>query len=491
MLKPLTRPKFLSQKLQFDFSGKKVFWRRGYTFIKALPVSFFKFLLPMSLLKDNLYFKIGAIVFIALLLLIPTVMIQSLVQEREQYQSEAVHEVSSKWGEEQTISGPFLQIPYRRFVREKQNDSVQKVVEVRDHIYVLPEQLAVNGTLKPEARHRGIYEVVLYETDLKIEGRFGNLAIADLEIPRENILFDKAHLVVGISDMRGIEKETPLRWNGQQLDFNPGTVTDDVVASGVSVPLNLHADSAGNTFSFSLALKGSQYLHFLPVGKVTDVRLSSGWANPKFNGAFLPDSKTVSEKGFNAHWNVLHLNRNYPQVWVGAQPEIAASAFGVDLLLPVDRYQKTYRTVHYAILFIGFTFLTFFFIEMLNRVFIHPVQYILVGIALVVFYTLLLSLSEHIGFNTAFIISALATLLLITGYVRAILKSMRLALVVSGILLLLYAFIFIIIQLQDYALLFGSIGLFVVLAIVMYLSRKIDWYGLGGRKEETAPPKTP
>lgn len=446
----------------------------------------------MSLLKDNLYFKIGAIVFIALLLLIPTVMIQSLIQERESYQSEAVHEVSSKWGEQQTVSGPFLEIPYRRFVRELQADSTQKIVEVREHIYVLPEQLSITGAMKPEARHRGIYEVVLYETALQVKGRFGTLPLTELEIPRENILFDKAHLVVGISDMRGIEKETPLRWNGQPFDFNPGTVTDDVVASGVSVPLPVKADSSSNEFSFSLALKGSQYLHFLPVGKVTDVRIASDWANPKFNGSFLPDEKTVSEKGFDAHWNVLHLNRNYPQVWVGPQPEIQNSAFGVDLLLPVDRYQKTYRTVHYAILFIGFTFLTFFFIEMLNRVFIHPVQYILVGIALVVFYTLLLSLSEHIGFNTAFVISALATLVLVTGYVRAILKSMRLALVVSGILLLLYAFIFIIIQLQDYALLFGSIGLFVVLAVVMYLSRQIDWYGLGGKaKEAVSVPENP
>jgi inner membrane protein len=443
----------------------------------------------MSWIKTNLYFKIGAIVFIALLLLIPTAMIQSLIQERENYQSDAVHEVSSKWGEEQTITGPILEIPYKRYVRETSgNDTTQRVVEVRDHIYVLPEQLSVTGTLKPEARHRGIYEVVLYESGIQVQGRFGNLPLSELDIPREYIQFDKAHLIVGISDMRGIEKEIAVQWNGQRADFNPGVVTEDVVASGVNVSVSLRADSSTNSFSFNLDLKGSQFLHFVPVGKVTDIRLQSNWANPSFSGSFLPDEKTVSETGFNARWNVLHLNRNYPQVWTGQQEGLAESAFGVNLLLPVDRYQKTYRTVHYAILFIAFTFLTFFFIEVLNRVFIHPVQYILVGIALIVFYTLLLSLSEHIGFNASFILSALATLVLVTGYVRAILRSMRLALVVSGILLLLYAFIFVIIQLQDYALLLGSIGLFIILAVVMYFSRKIDWYGLSlGAKEPKAP----
>ncbi len=444
----------------------------------------------MAFLKNNIYLKIAGIVLIAMLLLVPTEMIQSLVGEREAHQSEAVHEVSSKWGEEQTLSGPILEIPYRRFVRETTNDSARReqIVEVREHIYILPEQLNIVGSLRPEARHRGIYEVVLYESEIQVSGRFGTLPISELDVARENILFDKAHLIIGISDMRGIEKEIALLWNGRRTEFNPGVVTEEVVRSGVNVPLQiLPNDSAANSFSFSISLKGSQYLNFVPLGRVTDVRLKSNWANPSFSGAFLPDSKQVSGAGFSARWNVLHLNRNFPQMWTGQQSGVAESAFGVNLLLPVDRYQKAYRTVHYAILFIGFTFLTFFFIEILNRRFIHPVQYILVGIALVVFYTLLLSISEHLGFNTSFIISALATLVLVAGYVRAILGSARLAGVVSGILLLLYAFIFTIIQLQDYALLFGSIGLFIILAVVMYFSRKIDWYGLSLRGKEEAP----
>jgi inner membrane protein len=252
-----------------------------------------------------------------------------------------------------------------------------------------------------------------------------------------------------------------------------------VVESGMNASLksNLN-DSLQYDFKLKLELKGSQLLYFTPVGKITDITISSPWENPSFKGAFLPDAREVNEKGFKANWNVLHLNRNYPQTWIGSHYSLAESAFGIDLLLPVDSYQKSYRSIQYAILFIGFTFLVFFFIEVLNKLFIHPVQYILVGVALVVFYTLLLSISEHIKYNTAFIISAIATLALIGGYVRAILKSGKLSMLIVGILSILYAFIFVIIQLQDYALLIGSIGLFVILGLLMYFSRKIDWYGL-------------
>jgi inner membrane protein len=214
------------------------------------------------------------------------------------------------------------------------------------------------------------------------------------------------------------------------------------------------------------------------MGKVTDINMNSNWSNPSFNGAFLPDTHKVDHNGFVANWNVLHLNRNFPQIWTSSHQTIEGSAFGVDLLLPVDNYQKSYRAIRYAILFIGFTFLVFFFIEVLNKIFIHPVQYILVGIALIVFYTLLLAISEHIRFNYAFVLSAVATLLLIGGYIRAILKSWKLTGLITGILSVLYSFIFVIIQLQDYALLIGSIGVFIILALTMYFSRKIDWYNL-------------
>ena len=270
-----------------------------------------------------------------------------------------------------------------------------------------------------------------------------------------------------------------MTWNKETISFNPGVSSNDVVGSGINALLSLDQnDSSSYNFSLNLDLKGSQLLYFTPVGKITDINLSSEWSNPSFNGAFLPDKREVSEKGFTANWNVLHLNRNYPQIWTSNRHSISNSSFGIDLLLPIDNYQKSYRSIRYAILFIGFTFLVFFFIEILNKVFIHPIQYILVGVALIVFYTLLLSISEHLKYNIAFIVSAIATLILIVGYVQAILKSGKLTILISGILTILYSFIFVIIQLQDYALLIGSIGIFIILGLVMYFSRKIDWYNL-------------
>lgn len=434
----------------------------------------------MNNLKYNLLFKTALIVIIALLLLIPSSMIEELIYERENTQLGAVIEVSSKWGTQQTLTGPILTIPYLRFINQYSiKDSSEKIVQIKEHIHILPDVLNIKGTIHPEKRYRGIYEVVVYNSSISFSGTFNKLDFKSYDIPFDNIMFDKAFVSIGINDLHGIEKQIDLSWNEETISFNPGTVTNDIFHSGINAEINIHLkEETSYNFSFVLDLKGSQLLHFIPVGKVTDLQLESGWRNPSFNGAFLPDSRVINENGFKAHWNILHLNRNFPQTWTENKYSLQSSAFGVDLLLPVDNYQKSTRTIKYAILFIALTFMVFFFVEILNKIFIHPIQYILVGFALIVFFSLLLALSEHLKFNYAFILSAFSTLLLITGYVKAILKSNNLTFLISGILLILYSFIFVIIQLQDYALLIGSIGLFIILGIVMYFSRKIDWYDI-------------
>ncbi|MDO6438759.1 cell envelope integrity protein CreD [Cyclobacterium sp. 1_MG-2023] len=434
----------------------------------------------MKNLKTNIYFKVTTITIIGLLLLIPTFMIENLISEREWTQDEAIREVSAKWGEEQTISGPFISIPYHRYVKQfSPKDSIEKIVQIKEHLHILPTKLNISGNINPEKRHRGIYEIVVYNSKLDISGTFNQFDLKALDIQTKDILFDQAEFVLGINDLRGIEEQVNLNWNKEKVSFNPGVPTNDIAGSGINASLAIdpNVDKIYD-FDLSLDIKGSQKLYFTPVGKITDIDLSSEWPNPSFNGAFLPDHREVNDKGFNANWNILHLNRNYPQIWAGSRHSIDPSSFGIDLLLPVDNYQKTYRSIRYAILFIGFTFLVFFFIEVLNKIFIHPIQYILVGVSLIVFYTLLLSISEHLKFNLAFIVSAIATLSLIAGYVRAILKSGKLTMLITGILTVLYSFIFVIIQLQDYALLIGSIGLFIILGLVMYFSRKIDWYNI-------------
>ena len=431
-------------------------------------------------LKSNVIFKVIIIVVITMLLLIPTAMIESLISERQHTQEEAIGEVSSKWGESQTITGPIVSVPFFQYSKEySKTDSTEKIVQIKEYFHFLPTSLKINGTILPELRNRGIYDIVVYNSKLNIAGNFSNIRFNDQDIPVQDIQFDKAELTIGITDLRGIEKQVFLKWNNQNVSFNPGVFSTDIVESGINAPVAItKTNDASYSFNFDLDLKGSQLLYFIPAGEITDINISSPWKNPKFNGAFLPDTRNISESGFTANWNILHLNRNFPQMWIGDKYRTTQSAFGIDLLLPVDNYQKSMRSVKYAILFIVFTFLVFFFVEVLNKTFIHPIQYLLVGIALIIFFALLLSISEHINFNKAFVLSAIATLALITGYTKAILKSTQLTALISSILLILYLFIFVIIQLQDYALLIGSIGLFVILAISMYFSRKIDWYNL-------------
>lgn len=428
----------------------------------------------------------GVIFLLIVVLMIPTTLVKELIHEREYVQKNAINEVSSKWGNGQTITGPFISIPYDKYIKQTNTvDQTEKVVKMREWMHFLPKSLDVVGSINPEKRNRGIYEVVVYESDMEIKGYFDPLDWKQFDIPEEDIHFEKATLNFGITDLKGIEQQINLNWNEQQVSFNSGTSTTQIVTSGInaSVPI-LSNDEDRYTFNTKINIKGSQHLYFLPIGEETDVRMTSNWTTPSFTGEYLPDSRTVDESGFKAQWNILHLNRNYPQSWLGNQHRIMNSAFGTDLLLPVDNYKKSYRVARYAILFLALTFMVFFFVEILNKVFIHPIQYLLVGLALIVFYTLLLSFSEHIQFDYAYILSAILTLSMITSYTAAILKSKKVGILIFSILLILYTFIFIIIQLEDYALLIGSIGLFIILGLVMYFSKDIDWYNINREVEE-------
>jgi inner membrane protein len=239
-------------------------------------------------------------------------------------------------------------------------------------------------------------------------------------------------------------------------------------------------------------LNGSGKVQFVPLGKETTVMIGSTWADPSFIGEFLPTEREVTDIGFTAQWDVQYLNRSYPQLIMENETvDIEASAFGVELLFPADSYQKTERTAKYAVLFIGLAFLAFFLIEILNSLRIHPVQYLLVGVALVVFYTLLLSLSEHIGFGLAYVIASLSLVSVISGYSGSILGSVRLGALMAALTGTLYGFMFVVLQLEDYALLFGSVGLFIVVAITMYMTRRVDWYSIGNGNVSAEPESTP
>jgi len=433
----------------------------------------------MSKLKNNIFIKMAIIGIMTLLLLIPTALIQDLIRERERTQKSAIAEVQDKWADAQIIAGPMITIPYYKY-KEKYNKETSKLEteKVLSKINILPDNLNVDGTISPEKRKRGIYEIVVYASDFVIQGDFNAIDLNQLNINKKDVLFDKATLNIGISDLKGIEKQMLLNWNGAEKYFNPGIVNNTNLNSGVNVPIRFN--NSKNSFEVNISLKGSQSMQFIPVGKTTDVSLASNWPTPSFTGNFLPDERKIDNKAgsFTANWSIFHLNRNFPQIWKGENYNLYKSAFGTNLLLPVDNYQKNYRVVRYAILFLALTFMTFFFVEVLNKVYMHPIQYLLVGLGLVLFFSLLLSFSEHFIFNTAYIISMLLTLALISLYTWAILKSKNIALLIFSVLFIMYGFIFTIIQLEGYSLLFGSLGLFAILAVVMYFSRKIDWYNV-------------
>ena len=422
--------------------------------------------------------KIAVIGVLVLMLLIPTSMLQSLIQEREQTRNQAVAEVSAKWGGEQVLGGPVLTVPYLIALKDDKGNAQLPVIA---YAHFLPDDLQFDGDVRSEQRNRGIFVVMLYNTRLTIRGSFKKPSVDALGISPGAVQWYKAFLSVGISDITGIRDVIRFKINDRVVAAEPGIPSDDILSSGVSIPIALDADTY--RFEGAINLNGSTQLSFLPFGKQTSVRLRSPWATPSFTGSFLPDQRTVSAGGFGASWKVLQFNRNFPQQGLGnflSRPGDPAqgnsSAFGVKLLLPVDEYQKTMRSAKYGILFVILTFVAFFFIEILDRRRIHPIQYLLVGFAICLFYLLLLSISEHISFDWAYLIGGGVILTLITFYVRYVFQNLRLTMLFSAVLTLLYGFFYSLLQLEDYSLLLGSFGLLLILGVVMYLTRHVNWY---------------
>lgn len=423
--------------------------------------------------KSKLLIKGLIIGVLILLLMIPAYFVQNLVSERQQRQKEAVIEVSSKWAERQNIIGPVLVIPYL----EKAVNTEGKPVVVRHHAYFLPDKLDMKASVSPEKKYRGIYEVMLYSSVIDMTGKFSPLALKQLRILSEEIVFEDAYVCMGVSDAKGLREEIQVLWNDSLLLMAPSTVNNAVFREAFVSPLKISEEEISGEISFAvqISLNGSEQLLFTPVGKETNVTLGSAWPDPSFTGGQLPLSSSISDTGFTARWKSLSHTRNFPQQWVDNNYNLSTSAFGADLFIPVSGYQKTMRSVKYAILCILLTFTAFFLIETTNRRSVHPIQYALIGFALILFYTLLLSFSEYMGFNLAYVIATLATVGLISWFVKGLLGSLKLSLILTFVLILMYSYVFTILQLQDYALLLGSVGLFLTLGIVMKFSRKIQW----------------
>jgi len=423
-------------------------------------------------IKNSIGLRIVVIGILTFLLMIPSLMILSLINERENRKNEVEDEISGKWGSSQILTGPILTIPYLKL--NKKDGKVLSSKKLLLHI--LPENLNVEGTLNPVIRYRGIFKAVLYNSVTNFKGQFNLDEISDLNIRSENLLLGESFISFGISDMRGIKNEISLKLEDETYEGESGLISKDIIASGISFITEIKDDKTVRNFDLNINLNGSRSFKIVPIGKETNVKLKSSWTDPSFCGEYLPKERTVKKDGFIAQWEILHFNRNYPQKWVGNRFNIENSAFGVELLFPVDSYRKTQRTVKYSILFIGLTFLSFFLVEILTKKVLHPIQYILIGMALVLFYSLLLSLSEQMAFALAYFLSGIAIIGLITSYSKFVLKSSKLGIISGFILSLFYLFLYILLQLQDYSILVGSIGLLIILSIIMFVTRNIDWF---------------
>jgi inner membrane protein len=346
--------------------------------------------------------------------------------------------------------------------------------------------LRVEAHTTPEVRSRGLFEVVVYRSRVKLTGHFAAPDFSRWRVLPEDVARAAAGVTVGLSEPRGIAAPLALRWEGQEQKFVPGTPDLGIGVPGITATVPLPEQARDIPFEIVVEFNGTRDVRFTPVGNETVVNLSSPWPHPGFIGAPLPQERSISAAGFTSSWNVPYYGRSFPGTWSvntvnreQVSQAITLASFGVSLVRPVDIYQQSERAVKYAALFIVMTFVIAFLWEVIHGVLVHPVQYLFIGFALCVFYLLLLALSEHIGFDASYVTAAGANIGLIAWYWTWVIRSgIRHGVVMSVVLSALYGYLYLLLRLEDYSLLAGAVGLFVMLALVMFLTRRIDWYTL-------------
>lgn len=438
----------------------------------------------------SLYLKLTGICFLILLLHIPLFMTHGVLAERREYQTQAINEITGVWGHHQQLTGPVLAVPYAyktTVVRPKAvGDKVVQVEEVEltpATAYFLPEKLAVSGSVEPEVRHRGIYQAVIYSTKLYLTGEF-RPDFGAAGITADRIDWEKSCVLFGVSDLRGIRALSTLQIaGGKSIVFESA---DDSDCSFLPLKAKTGAMAgAPLDFEFDAALQGSECLEIVPAGKDSAVTLQSAWMNPSFTGAYLPAKRHISDAGFKADWEISHFSRGFPQAWTSRltdtsdmQRKMEAAGFGVIFMQPTDGYRLVERAEKYGVLFFVLVFAVFFLFEMTAPLRIHPLQYALVGAGLCLFFLGFLALSEFMAAGWAYGVAAASCTALIALYAWSILKTGRRTLVIFSGLAATYSYLYFVLKSRDYALLAGTAVLFVALALVMFCTRRLNWYKL-------------
>jgi inner membrane protein len=441
--------------------------------------------------RHSTIIKLLGIGTLILVLLIPLMMITGVLSDRLMRRNQAVADITSSWGKEQNVIGPVLGIPYLyKFKAVKEIAGPDGKMERREveetataNAYFLPESLMIVGDVQTQTLHRGIYDAAVFRVNVTLTGRFAPPDFGALKIDMKDVQWKDAFVTFALNDMRGTREGISLDWGGTKRPLLPGSqvpgyTTGATALLGGDQPIGAPVD-----FSIALDFNGSEGIFFAPFGVKNEATLKSNWPDPGFRGAFLPASRNVRGDGFDATWKVSYYGRDYPQQWTSRGgnerfniKSVYESRFGAQFLSILDAYRYVERSIKYGVLFLVLVFTTFFLFEVTARQKIHPLQYLMVGAALCLFYLLLLSISEFVGFGAAYLIAAAAATILITWYCRFFLGGGVRTLIIGAGLAGVYTFLYITLRQQDYALLMGSIALFVVLAIVMYVTRRIDWY---------------
>lgn len=436
----------------------------------------------------NPLWKFFVVFFLALILLIPMSWVTDLIEERKERNEDVTQEIASKWGKRQVISGPIVAVPYEYVVLKssKSGDDEEVVRHTqRDWIFALPKHIDIQARVDPQTLSRGIFDVIVYHADVTLKGSFADLDYSNWQTDEGKLRWSESKLVLGVGDLKGMLENPIVKWDSASVPIsntdNSLSLFDNMLVT--DIPSVGFSDGSAHDFSVDLSFRGSESIDFLPLANKTTIDIGGDWSDPSFDGGFLPLRREVSDTAFSAQWEIPHFSRKLPGVWQASGSErIGTSDEGdvvqVKFLAKVNEYQKISRTAKYGALIILLTFAALALVEVIKNRRVHLVQYMLIGVSMVVFYILLLSFTEHLSFNMAYLIAAIATISLITTFVYLLTGIRSVLYLFGGILTLFYGFIFFVLQTQDYALLVGSIGIFLILTALMYYSSKINWYSL-------------
>jgi inner membrane protein len=418
--------------------------------------------------STSLTLKLALICLLSLVLLIPLFWISHTIDGRERYYKQSVDTIAESWAGSQTIVGPFLLVPYM--------DNADKKPTLRHHI-ILPAALDAKVKIQPEVRHRGIFEVVVYQTLIHLKGDFKKLmenAPGD-----RNYFWNQAKLILHISDLKGIQSLNFLA-QGKDQPVKQGTDVLSNHLKGIHIDPRLATGEGGYDFDISLNLRGTDALTFLPIGKDTRVDMNSPWQDPSFTGQFLPTSREITPEGFQASWHIPYLARSIPESFdtdnVDLNKLVSSDAFGVRLLKAANHYVMAERAIKYFYMFILYTFIAFFLFEAVKKTRIHIFQYALTGCSLLCFFVLLTAFAEHLSFTVSYLIASAAIIAQISLYTFKMIRELVERCVFVSIFIGLYGCLFLILHLEDYAFLIGAVGLFGVLSLTMYYTRNVNWF---------------